>query len=196
MLFTPWPPAMNSSSGQEKLQQHKGCIMAKLFFIGFCISALLYTGCASRLPMVDEMGKPVAKTEIDQKRSTKNFWLFTIGGGALSFGASFFAGSLVDRSGNSDNHTALWIVTGTGTLLGTALFAHTGSVRDFNLALEAVKESRKEMVNQRIVEEQKRQEELATEKRRLEEERQHQEAERQKLLDEIRKKQETEKSKP
>jgi hypothetical protein len=167
--------------------------MAKLFFISFCVSTFLATGCASRLPMVDEMGKPVTKAEIEQRHSSKNFWLFTIGGGALSFGASFFAGALIDRNASDDDHKTLWIVTGAGTLVGTALFAYTGRVRDFNAAVEQVKESRKEGASQRITEEQKRQQQLAEEKKKLEDERKMQEAERERLMKEIRKRQENEK---
>jgi hypothetical protein len=170
--------------------------MAKSFIIGLCVSALLVNGCASRLPMVDEAGKPVTKAEIERQRSNKNFWLFTIGGGALSFGASFFAGALIDRNAGGDDHNALWIVTGIGTVVGTALFAHNGRVRDFNLAVEEVKESRKEGAGQQIVEEQKRQQELASEKKRLESERKKQEAERERLMQEIRKKQSNEEKKP
>jgi hypothetical protein len=168
--------------------------MAKSFFIGFLVTVFWFTGCASRLPMVDEVGKPVSKEEVKQRRAQKNFWLYTIGGGALSFGASFFAGALIDR--NSNDHTMLWVITGAGTALGTALFAHNGSVRDFNTAVEAVKDSRKETANQGIVEEQKRQEQIAAEKKKLEEERNKQEAERQRLMEEIRKKQKNGSDKP
>ncbi len=162
--------------------------MAKSFFIGFCISAFLFTGCASRLPMMDEAGKPLTKEEVRQKRTSKNFWLFTVGGGALSFGASFFAGAIIDRDANSD-HTKLWAITGAGTVIGTALFAHNGSARDYNLAVEAVKDSRKESASSDITQEQEKQKQLADEKQKLEEERKKQEAERERLMEEIRKKQ-------
>jgi hypothetical protein len=170
--------------------------MAKSFLSVFLVAVFLSAGCASHLPMVDEVGKPVTKEEVKQRRTQKNFWLYTIGGGALSFGASFFAGALVDRSGNSDNHTTLWIITGAGTALGTALFAHNGGVRDFNIAVEAVKDSRKETANQEIVEEQKRQEQIAAEKQKLDDERKKQETERERLMEEIRKKQKNGSDKP
>jgi hypothetical protein len=166
--------------------------MAKSFFIGFCAFAFLSTGCASRLPMMDEVGKPVSKEEISQKHSNKNFWLFTVGGGALSFGASFFAGALIDRDANSD-HTKLWAITGAGTVLGTVLFAHNGRVRDFNIAVEAVKDSRKASAGSDITQEQEKQKQLAEEKQKLEDERKKQEAERERLMEEIRKKQAQEK---
>ncbi len=162
--------------------------MAKSFFIGFCVFTLVITGCAARLPMMDEAGKPLTKTEVAQKRTNKNFLLFTVGGGALSFGASFFAGALIDRDANSD-HTKLWAITGAGTVIGTALFAHNGRVRDHNLAVEAVKDSRKESASGDITQEQERQKQLADEKQKLEEERKKQEAERERLMEEIRKKQ-------
>jgi len=167
--------------------------MAKSFFVGLCIFALLNTGCASRLPLMDEVGKPINKEDVQQKRSNKNFFLFTVGGGALSFGASFFAGAMVDRSASGEDHSTLWIITGAGTVLGTALFANNGRVRDYNLAVEAVKDSRKESANTGIVQEQKKQESLADEKQRLEEERKKQEAERERLMEEIRKKQKEQK---
>ncbi len=170
--------------------------MVKSFSIGFCVAVLLTAGCASRLPMVDEAGKPVTKEEVKQRRAQKNFWLYTIGGCALSFGASFFAGVLIDRNSSSDDHTTLWVITGAGTALGTALFAHNGSVRDFNIAVEAVKDSRKEMANQGIIDEQKRQEQIAAEKQKLEDERKKQEAERERLMGEIRKKQKNGSDKP
>lgn len=162
--------------------------MAKSFFISFCIFALLSSGCASRLPMMDEVGKPVSKEEISQKRTNKNFWLFTVGGGALSFGASFFAGALIDRDANSD-HTKLWAITAAGTVLGTVLFAHNGRVRDFNMAVEAVKDTRKASASNDISREQDRQKQLADEKEKLEEERKKQEMERERLMEEIRKRQ-------
>jgi hypothetical protein len=170
--------------------------MAKAFLSGFLVTVFLSAGCASRLPMVDEVGKPVTKEEIKQRRTQKNFWLYTIGGGALSFGASFFAGALVDRNSSSDDHMALWIITGAGTVLGTALFAHNGGVRDFNVAVEAAKDARKETANQHIVEEQKRQEQIAAEKKKLDEERKKQEAERERLMEAIRKKQKNGSDKP
>jgi hypothetical protein len=163
--------------------------MAKSFFIGFCVFALLTAGCASRLPMLDEAGKPVTREEIDQKRTNKNFWLFTVGGGALSFGASFFAGALLDRNAKGDDHTKLWVITGAGSVLGTVLFAHSGRVRDFNVAVEAVKDSRKESASGEIVQEQEKQKQLEEEKKKLEAERRKQDAERERLMEEIRKKQ-------
>jgi len=162
--------------------------MAKSGFIGFYVFALLTTGCASRLPMIDEVGKPLTKDEINQKRTSKNFLLFTVGGGALSFGASFFAGALIDRDANSD-HTKLWAITGAGTVLGTVLFAHNGRVRDFNVAVESVKDSRKESASGDITQEQAKQKQIAEEKQKLEDERKKQETERERLMEEIRKKQ-------
>ena len=100
-----------------------------------CTLTLGYSACASRVAMVDDRGQAVTQQEVAAKKTNKNFWLYTFGGGALSFGASFFLGSMVERNAESENRTALWAITGVGTVVGTALFAHTGRVRDFNQAV-------------------------------------------------------------
>ena len=154
-----------------------------------CAGGIAFTGCASRMALRDEVNQPITENEVKAKKSSKNLLLYSLGGGALSFGASFFAGSMVDRGLDSDSRTALWVITGAGTLAGTAVFAHTGSVRDFNQAVEAVKDDRKELVDQQILGEKKKQENLTTQRKKLEDERKRQEMEREKLLQQIREKQ-------
>lgn len=151
-----------------------------------CIGSLLYSGCASRLALKDDTGQPIKRSEVEAKRKNNNFWLYTLGGGALSFGASFFTGAMVERGVDTDNRVALWSITGAGTVLGTLIFSHNGKVRDFNLAVEAVKDARQQELGKKIKGEQERQEKLAAERKRIEDERKRQEAERQKLLDQIR----------
>lgn len=162
-----------------------------------CISSLLYTGCASRMAMKDDTGRPIKRSEVEARKTNKNFWLYTLGGGALSFGVSFFAGAMLDRavsndSTASDSRTALWAVTGAGTVLGTLIFAHNGKVRDYNQAIEAVKDSRQQELDKKIKSEQQRQQNLTMERKRLEDERKRQEAERAKLLEQLRDKQKKE----
>jgi len=160
--------------------------------VGVCALVVCYSACASRVVLRDEMGQPIAREEVEAKKHNKNFWLYTIGGGALSFGASFFAGSMINRSvisDSSDSQTALWIVAGAGTLVGTALFAQHGRTRDFNQAVEAVKEDRQGAIGSKIVDERKKQEIIASERKKLEDERKRQEMEREALLRKIRKKQ-------
>ena len=154
-----------------------------------CALSLSYSGCASRLAMVDDRGQAISNQEIAAKKSNKNFWLYTLGGGALSFGASFFVGSMVERNAESDSRTALWAITGAGTVIGTVLFAHTGRVRDFNQAVEVVKDERQGVLAKDIETEKQKQERIAAERKRLEDERKKQEGEREELLKKIRDKQ-------
>ncbi len=160
---------------------------------GLCALTLSYSACASRMALVDEKGQTITKEEVAAKKKSKNLMLYTIGGGALSFGASFFLGSMIDRSTKGEDRTPLWVITGAGTVVGTALFAHNGSVRDFNHAVELVKDSRQQGIEKDIVMEKQKQDQLTEERRKLEAERKRQEAEREELLKQIRAKQSKEK---
>lgn len=154
-----------------------------------CALTLSYSACASRVAMVDDRGQPITNQEVAAKKSNKNLWLYTLGGGALSFGASFFVGSMVERNAETENRTALWAITGAGTVLGTVLFAHTGRVRDFNQAVEMVKDERQGALARDIETEKQKQERILAERKKLEDERKKQEAEREELLKKIRDKQ-------
>jgi hypothetical protein len=145
------------------------------------------------MALVDDKGQAISRNEVAAKKSSRNLWLYTLGGGALSFGASFFVGSMVDRGLDSEDHTALWAITAVGTVAGTAIFVHNGNVRDFNQAVEAVKDDRQGKLGNEIAEEKKKQDALAEERRKLEDERKRQEMEREELLKKIRDKQSKEK---
>lgn len=164
-------------------------VRRRIAVVGLCGLTLSYSACASRMALVDEKGQALSANEVAQKKTKKNFALYTIGGGALSFGASFFLGSMVHRSTNSDDRTALWAITGAGTVIGTVLFAHNGNVRDFNHAVEIVKDSRQQGIEQDIEKEREKQETLTAERKKLEDERKRQEVEREELLKQIRAKQ-------
>lgn len=154
-----------------------------------CLAAILHAGCAHRSPLVDEAGQPIPASEVQKYRQRSRAVLYTVGGGALSLGASFFFGSLIDRRMGEGNHTALWLVTATGTALGAFIFHQHGRTRDFNAAVEQVTEERRSRASAQISEEEKRQSAISEDIRRLEEERRRQEEERQRLLEEIHKKQ-------
>ena len=154
-----------------------------------CALTLSYSACASRMAMVDDRGQAITAQEVAAKKTNKNFWLYTLGGGALSFGASFFLGSMVERNAESESRTALWAITGAGTVAGTILFAHTGRVRDFNQAVETVKDERQGVLKKGIETEKQKQDRITEERRKLEEDRKKQEVEREELLKKIRDKQ-------
>ncbi|MFQ5631332.1 MAG: hypothetical protein ACE5I1_21375 [bacterium] len=146
------------------------------------------TGCASKLPLRDDSGQPIPPKAIQAKKSNSNFVLYAIGGGALSFGASFFLGSLVDRAADNENNTALWLTAGIGTAIGIAYFAHAGKTRDHNLAVLAAREDRKTNIAQKLTTEKEKRQKIEEEKRQLLMEREKQEAERKKILEKLKKK--------
>ncbi len=162
--------------------------MKRQLFIGLLVVSFLnVTACAHKALLKDDAGKPISEQEVSAKKSNKNFLLFTIGGGALSFGASFFIGSLIDRGADSANQSALWITTGIGTAAGLLYFAHQGKVRDFNYAIEEIKAERIKSVASELDKERQRRAMIEKQKRELIEARKRQEAERRKLLEKLKK---------
>ena len=161
-----------------------------LAVVTIILFALWLNSCASRALLKDEAGKPITKAEVEAEKNHQNLLLFAIGGGALSFGASFFVGSMVDRQYGETDDTALWAITGAGTLAGLIYFAHQGNVRDFNVAVEKVKEKRRQEAAARLAREKQRRRQIELEKQRLLKERQRQEAEKQKIIESLKKKQE------
>ncbi len=157
------------------------------------LSLLSLNACANRALLKDDAGRPISMDEVNARKGNSNLILFAIGGGALSFGASFFIGSLVDRSANDPKHTALWVTTGIGTAAGLAYFIHQGRVRDFNLAVEEIRRERLQGLSKKLDEEKRRREQIEAEKRRLLMERQRQEEERRKLLEALKKRKQKEK---
>lgn len=138
-------------------------------------------------PVFDYQKDVISEWEIDNQKGTKNTWLYTIGGAGLSFGASFFAGSLVhrgmDTSENKDE--ALWGITGTGTLIGTALFMNTGRKRDREAAIMEIRDKRYDLAKKEIDQKKKKHDEIHQELEREKEERAKQESEMKRLMERI-----------
>ncbi|MCG8604578.1 hypothetical protein MJD09_06195, partial [bacterium] len=113
--------------------------------IATCMIGLFFFSCVKKLPVYDEAGEVITEREIAAHKSDKNFAFYTLAGGALSFGVSFFAGTLVTRAlDKSQSSPELWATAGAGTLIGATLFATHGKKRDRSQAIEAVREERKE----------------------------------------------------
>jgi hypothetical protein len=100
----------------------------------------------------DGIGEIVSEWEIKDNQKNKNFLLYTIGGAGLSFGASFFIGSLIHRNlDDAENGSkVLWGTTAMGTAAGTYLFARTGKKRDRYLAIEQIREQRFEAARNQV----------------------------------------------
>lgn len=149
-------------------------------------------GCAKGVPVYDEAGAPIPEHEIRRQKGSSNLVLYAVGGGALSFGVSFFVGSLASRA-SDDDKSVLWGTTLAGATVGTVLFAYLGANRDRTVAIETIKDRRRQNAARELEKERLRRAQIEAQKRALEEERKRQEQERQRLLEEIRKKQSKEK---
>jgi hypothetical protein len=93
-------------------------------------------------PVADEFGKGISEEEITQARKKKNTFVYGFGGGALSFGFSFFAGSMLGHA--SRNGTGLLAGTAlTGTIAGTLLFLRAGRAQDRKEAIASIRSERR-----------------------------------------------------
>jgi len=92
----------------------------------------------------DEGHKIIPESEIKRNVLSTNKWLFTLGGGALSFGISFFlTANILHHSSENAEGTALWAPTAGATLLGSVFFGIQGHKLDRKGAVEYIKEQRK-----------------------------------------------------
>ena len=90
-------------------------------------------------PIYDDFGNGISEREIKSVKKNRNALVYGIGGGILSFGASFFVGSLVGKN----SMPALIATTGGGGVLGTILFTSAGKARDRKQAIESIRETRR-----------------------------------------------------
>jgi hypothetical protein len=99
----------------------------------------------------DGTGEIISEWEIEENRENKNLLLYTIGGVGLSFGASFFIGSLINRNADDadEGKRLMWGTTIVGTATGTYLFAKAGRKRDRLLAIEELREQRFKLAKER-----------------------------------------------
>lgn len=92
----------------------------------------------------DGAGKIIPESEIQAQKKNNNFLIYTIGGAGLSFGASFFIGSLIHRGMDDEENgrKVMWTTTALGSAVGTLLFVKSGKNRDRNIAIESIREQR------------------------------------------------------
>ena len=95
-------------------------------------------------PVYDYKKNVISEWEIEHNQGSKNTILYTVGGAGLSFGASFFIGSMLHRSISDAEYrnTALWTTTGVGSAIGTYLFARTGKNKDRQASIMDIRERR------------------------------------------------------
>ncbi|MBN2103183.1 hypothetical protein JW835_03995 [bacterium] len=92
-------------------------------------------------PEYDDFGNAISEREIKEKQSNKNTTIYGIGGGLLSFGTSFFIGSMISQNAE-DGGTVLAATTGAGGILGTILFIQAGKKQDRKEAVRKIRASR------------------------------------------------------
>jgi len=95
-------------------------------------------------PVYDDFGRCISEQEIKSVKTNKNAVIYGIGGGALSFGSSFFLGSMLAGEDTSKSSTTLLGTTAAGTGIGTLLFVRAGMAKDRNDAIEKIRETRRE----------------------------------------------------
>jgi hypothetical protein len=132
-----------------------------------------------RPPVYDEAGTPITEREISDVKNHHKLTLYTVGGTALSFGASFFLGSMVQRNLQEDDTdtTPRWAITGVGTALGGTLFAIAGNKKDRQNAIEAIRELRAEDSREDLAKVRARKEDTDAELERIRNEREAQDRE-------------------
>ncbi|MFC1569774.1 hypothetical protein ACFL4L_06030 [bacterium] len=92
-------------------------------------------------PEYDDFGIALSEDEINKEKTNKNATIYGIGGGLLSFGASFFVGSMIAQKAD-DGGTVMAAVTGAGGILGTTLFVQAGKRQDRKEAVQRIRGDR------------------------------------------------------
>lgn len=155
----------------------------------------LQTGCAHRSVMpYDEKGDLITREEINQEKNDKNAVIYTLGGGALSFGASLFISSMVYRGGDKEFKVINPISVG-GGLLGTGFLYLQGRKRDRMLAIERIKDRRKLTAEKELKEKQAERELLKKKVEELKKEKARIEAEKRRMQEQLQKKKKKKKKK-
>ncbi len=140
-------------------------------------------------PWYDADGNLISEREINKAKTNKNFWLYTISGGALSAGVSFFASSMIARASDDDSNAPL-VTSGTiaGTVAGGFLFSRLGSNKDRQEAIESIRLTRSSENLNNLDNERAKKEKIQQEINRLKSEREAQDSELEKLRQELEKK--------
>ena len=95
-----------------------------------------------RPPVYDDFGRGISEEEIESVQTNRNAVIYGVGGGALSVGISFFAGSTAGKNA-SNGGTILAASTIGGGGLGTYLFVRAGKGKDRKDAIETIREKRR-----------------------------------------------------
>ena len=91
------------------------------------------------IPVYDADGNIVSEKKITQNMKSNNRLLFSVSGGLLCVGASFFASSMISRGGDESNKDAItYSGTAAGTLIGSYFFYKSGAKKDRRAAIQQI----------------------------------------------------------
>ncbi len=142
-------------------------------------------------PVFDGAGGIISEQDIRSHKTNKNRLLFTISGGMLSAGTSFFLSSMMSRAAADKNRDAI-ITGGTvgGTMVGAWLFSRIGAGKDRQAAILEIRRERSEMKSESDLDDTRASKVRAqSELEKLREERSRQDQEIKKLQKQIQEKQ-------
>lgn len=82
-------------------------------------------------PVLDAYGQIITETEIKSVKQNKNLKSYSISGGLISLGLSFFTSAMISRQQDEDKRDAvIYGGTAAGTVVGTSIFAILGARKD------------------------------------------------------------------
>lgn len=138
-------------------------------------------------PVLDAAGAVIPEREIQSHKNGRNALLFSVSGGILSLGTSFFLSSMASRAlGDDDRDAVLYGGTATGTAAGVLLFSRIGSKKDRQQAIQQIRRERAVTQGQRDLNgEVKKRAHVQTELEKLRQERADQDAEIKRLQQKI-----------
>jgi len=157
-----------------------------ILFLVFGFIGLISCAKSSITPY-DESGRVITEEEIAKEKNNKNATIYTIGGGALSFGASLFISSMVYR-GTDEDFKVLNPISIGGGVLGTGILFWQGRKRDRMLAIERIKDKRQVVANEELDQKKAEKEQLQKKLDELKKEKARVEAEKKKIEEQLKKK--------
>jgi len=95
-------------------------------------------------PILDDFREGISEEEIQMKKTSKNTLFYTLGGTALSFGTSFFIGSMLANQMDDNGGMALAGTTIGGTLIGGLFFNKAGRNMDWQESIVKIRKERQE----------------------------------------------------
>ena len=135
----------------------------------------------------DENGGIITRAEIVQEKNHQNAYLYTLGGGVLSFGASLFLSSVIYRGMKDPEFKVINPISVGGGVLGTLILNWQGRKRDRMQAIERIKDQRKVAGEKILQEKHNKREQLQKQIEEMEKEKARVEAEKKRLEEKLNK---------